>query len=121
MRIVSLVFVLTLIASPVVGQTAMSGIGTQDCKGLNSNVRAGSGFMENQVSMSAMSWVQGFISGINVMKLQLEKKFFDLASISVDEQWAFVAAYCRSNPTKSIDHAVDDLIWKRLVVKPLIK
>jgi hypothetical protein len=117
MRIATLVLAATLTVSTAAGETAVSGVGATPCSDLNLNVRPGSGYMDNTYTTSVMSWVQGFVSGINVVKLQAEKRFFDLASIDVDEQWAFVVAYCRRNPAKSISHAANDLIFRRLVVK----
>jgi hypothetical protein len=121
MRIVSLVFIAVLITSPAVGETAVSGIGARDCEFMNSNVPVGSGWAKNVFNQSVMSWIQGFASGINILKIQVEKKFFDLATVSVDEQWAIVVAYCRRNPTRLISHAANDLLLQRFVEKRVPK
>lgn len=64
-----------------------------------------------------ISWAQGFVSGVNLIKLQDEQKLFDLGAISVDEQWAHLVTYCRNNPTKVIGLAVDDLMMRKLPEK----
>ena len=121
MRIISIVFIGSLMASPAPSDTAVSGFGARECKFLNAHTRPGNGWSENALTQSVMSWVQGFVSGVNVLKMGGEKKFFDLSAISVDEQWTFIVTYCRRNPTKLISHAADDLIFRRLVEKQISK
>jgi hypothetical protein len=50
------------------------------------------------------------VSGVNVLKLQTERKLFDIGAISTDEFWAYMVSFCRQNPTRDISHAADDVV-----------
>jgi hypothetical protein len=63
-----------------------------------------------------MSWMQGFTSGVNAVKIGSQKLYFDLSTISYDEQWSYVLDFCRRNPSVYFDHAVDQMMVDRLHV-----
>jgi hypothetical protein len=48
------------------------------------------------------------------MKREFQKQYFDLSTISYDEQWAYVLDFCRRNPEVDFSHAVDDMMVKRV-------
>jgi hypothetical protein len=65
--------------------------------------------------MLIFTWVQGYISGMNGVLLNLKSATFDLQAISAEQQWAYIVAYCRANPNAAIVAAVMDLASKRLM------
>lgn len=121
MRIAWLVLVGVLVASPASAEMIFAGAGAKKCELVNANVPAGTGYTQNAFTMSLITWVQGFVSGMNAARGASVKKFYDLDSISIDEQWAFVVAYCRGNSEQAIYMAATELMFKRLVDKPLPK
>jgi hypothetical protein len=124
MRTVVIVFVLMLSAFPPVTSQAsaddimIAGIGSQPCTSLIANILLGDGFAANGFTKGYMSWMQGYVSGANAVKINSEKKFFDLSTVSYDEQWAFFVESCRRNPGQPIFAAVEDMMLHRLRVIP---
>jgi len=92
----------------------IAGHGAQPCAVLNANIREGEGWATNALTQGAMSWMQGFASGVNAMKSEAAKQYFDLSTISRDEQWAYVLDFCRRNPSQDFSHAVVQMIVHRL-------
>jgi hypothetical protein len=97
----------------------ISGFGARPCATVNANVQPGDGWAKNALTEGLMSWLQGFASGVNVVKEAMQKQYYDLDTISRDEQWAYVLEYCRRNPNKDFGQAVDDMITRRLRVIPM--
>jgi hypothetical protein len=109
----------TVLASQVFAEGLVSaGAGESRCSTLNSQAKGGTASALTQNSTTAMifGWAQGFLSGLNAGHGSTFKDglFVDLSSISPDEQWAFITAYCRENPSKKIVDAVLELASKRL-------
>jgi hypothetical protein len=92
----------------------IAGHGAQPCIFLNANIRAGEGWSSNALTQGVMSWMQGFVSGANALKRETDKSYFDLGSISRDEQWGYVLDFCRRNPSVDFSHAVSDMMVNRL-------
>jgi hypothetical protein len=90
------------------------GVGSLECKEITDKIPYGQGWGANGFTQGVMSWFEGFASGLNAMKAEKDKTYFDLSSISVDEQWAYVLDVCRRNPSLDIAHAVDDMMVHRM-------
>jgi hypothetical protein len=90
--------------------------GTQRCSTLNSPGKAGRtpAMSENAATAMTFGWAQSFMSGLNMINSS-NGLYLDLSSISIEEQWAFIAAFCRQNPSNRIADAVIDLASKRSV------
>jgi hypothetical protein len=98
-------------------EVAIAGYGTLPCLQFNVAVKRGAGWADNAITQGVMSWAQGFMSGVNLLKLQDEHKLFDLGAVSIEEQWAYLVTYCRNNPADEVGLAVDDLIMRMLPEK----
>lgn len=118
MRIASLVLSVALMTSQARAELMITGIGANPCTFLNANTRSGDGWATNAFTLGAMAWMQGFMSGANVMIREAQKKIYDLDTISRDQQWAYVMEFCRRNPDRNISRAVEDLMLRRLRIMP---
>jgi hypothetical protein len=93
---IALTAVLTFLASSLAFGEGMylSGAGSKRCSYLNSRAKPGSRFQESPVTAAVFSWAQGFMSAMNMSAIAASKagtsSYFDLSSISVEEQWAFI-------------------------------
>jgi hypothetical protein len=96
----------------------MSGAGSQRCSYLTSRTKPGSHLQESSITGMVFGWAQGFMSGMNAGKADTGF-YFDLSSVSIEEQWAFITEYCRQNPSKQIVDAVIELVSKRLQPRKL--
>jgi hypothetical protein len=58
--------------------------------------------------------MQGFVSGVNMNGLRdgVHKNYYNLGTISNEEQWGFVIGFCRRNPDKTFAHAMQILECK---------
>jgi hypothetical protein len=100
-------------------EAAMSGYGGAPCAKINADVPLGTGWGKDIITHSIMSWMQGFIAGSNYIAMRATKNYYNLGTISNDEQWGYVMDYCRRNPDKQFFQAVLDLMVKRLGVLPV--
>jgi hypothetical protein len=104
---------ITLIA-PVSAGTFIAGVGATPCTVLLANTREGDGWAKDGYSLGIMAWSQGYISGANEMLRETTKKYWDIDSVSRDEQWSYLLNYCRRNPQQDIFRGVQEIIQKRL-------
>jgi hypothetical protein len=98
----------------------VSGMGTQACAAINAHTRPGAGYGQNGVSAAAFSWVQGYISAWNVIGLINRGRFADLTSLSVDEQWSRIAAFCQEHPDGFLFDAARDMLASGLKMGAVI-
>jgi hypothetical protein len=113
-------FASTLITSQAFADdTFLAGLGAQTCSFLNANIQPGDGWAKNTLTMGVMSWAQGFVSGSNATMKEIRNKYFDLGTVSRDEQWAFILESCRRKPTQDISHAVYEMMFARLRIRPV--
>ena len=118
MRITSIVFIVALVTSQAYADAMIAGHGAQPCVFLNANIRSGEGWASNALNQGVMSWIQGFVSGANAVKSEAEKEYFDLDTITRDEQWAYVLDSCLRNPSQDVSHAVSDMMRRKLRIIP---
>jgi hypothetical protein len=98
----------------------VSGMGTQACAAINAHTRPGEGFGQNGVSAAAFSWVQGYISAWNVIGLINNGRFADLTSLTADEQWSRIAAFCQTHPGGFLFDAARDMLANGLKMGAII-
>ena len=58
----------------------------------------------------------GFMSGLNLMKSETGKQYFDLGTSSRDEQWAYLLEACRRNPSQDVSYAVANIVVEKMRV-----
>ena len=121
LRAILILLPLAVLSSQPRAEIFMEGHGVNSCAFLNTNVRPGEGWAKDAVTQGVLSWVQGFMSGVNVVNRETSKRYFDLSTIGVDEQWGYVVEFCRRNPDRDISRAVEDLLGHRLRVIPAPK
>jgi hypothetical protein len=97
----------------------MEGWGTHSCKYVTDHVPLGAGWGSDAVTQGIISWIEGFASGANVAMTGAQKKYWDLDTISIDEQWGYVMDYCRRNPDQDLVRAVDDMVVHRMRLVPV--
>lgn len=95
----------------------VAGMGTYACATLNAHTAPDRGYRQNDVAITAFSWVQGYLSAWNVIGVIDSGRFADLRSITVDEQWSFVAAFCRRNPDRFLFDAARAIQANRLTME----
>jgi hypothetical protein len=98
----------------------VSGMGTQACATLNAHTQPGQGYGQNGVSAAAFSWVQGYISAWNVIGLVSRGRFADLTSLTADEQWSRIAAFCQEHPHGFLFDAARDMLANGLKMGAVI-
>jgi hypothetical protein len=98
----------------------VSGMGTQPCAKINARTQAGEGYAQNGVATAAFSWVQGYVSAWNVIGLASSGRFADLASLTADEQWSRIAAFCRLHPDGFLFDAARDMLANGLKMGAVI-
>jgi hypothetical protein len=72
------------------------------------------GWAKDGYSLGVMAWNQGFISGTNLILREKTKRYYDIDTISRDEQWSYLLDFCRRNPQKDIGRGVLEMMVKRL-------
>jgi len=99
--------------SPVKADMMFAGAGAGTC---SSFISPPPSFDRNTVNTSVFTWVQGFISGMNGLAINLPgvTPLFDLEMVSLDAQWGYLLAYCKANPNAQIAAAAIDLAVTRL-------
>jgi len=94
-------------------QQAISGIGAQRCAILTA--RATTGTNTNDAA-AVLTWIEGFISGLN---MNAENDFYyDLTSVTSEQQTAQILAYCRNRPSEAVMNAALHLAQNFLAKKP---
>jgi len=104
-----------LCASPARAEVPFMGAGARPCSLLNANAAADPA--QTTTTMLIFSWVQGFLSGMNAMALNLPQKkaLFDLDALPDQAQWTHLLAYCKANSGALIATAALDLGTTRLM------
>jgi hypothetical protein len=100
--------------SPASAGTFMAGIGATPCTVLLANAREGDGWAKDGYSLGVMAWNQGFISGANLILREKTKRYYNIDTISRDEQWSYLLDFCRRNPQKDVGRGVLEMMMKRL-------
>jgi hypothetical protein len=96
----------------------IEGIGSIPCKEVSDKVPPGTGWGSNDFNRMIMSWIEGFVSGANAALIGAQKKYWDLGTISIDEQWGYVMDYCRRNPDRELVRGVKDMLVHRMRLVP---
>jgi hypothetical protein len=102
------------IIPPAFAGTFMAGMGATPCSVLVANTREGEGWAKDGYSLTVMAWGQGFLSGTNLILREKTKRYYDIDTISRDEQWSYLLDFCRRNPKKDIGRGVLDMMVTRL-------
>jgi hypothetical protein len=81
-----------------------------DAEGIG--VRTCEFFLRNQLANASQddlwfSWAQGFMSGVNIARLDDTSGAFE--SMSIEKQKVFIQKFCAANPSKRYFEAVVDL------------
>jgi hypothetical protein len=98
----------------------VSGMGTQACAAINAHTQPGQGYGQNGVAAAAFSWVQGYVSAWNVIGLVSRGRFADLTSLTADEQWSRIAAFCQEHPDGFLFDAARDMLANGLKMGAVI-
>ena len=98
----------------------VSGMGTQACAAINAHTQPGQGYGQNGVAAAAFSWVQGYVSAWNVIGLINNGRFADLTSLTADEQWSRIAAFCQTHPDGFLFDAARDMLANGLTMGAVI-
>lgn len=112
MRIViaSLVLLLSSQVSGQGGTLALSGIGATTCSEFASNFDKLSGSYRDAYGRMAVSWAQGFISGLNYQGVILKQSTIaDMKRVRFEHLPTTLLEQCRANPTKPIFETILDL------------
>ena len=96
----------------------ISGMGTLSCSTLTEQLVPGQGYGQSKLSVAVFSWVQGFSSALNSVGIMQNGHFFDLRSITEDEQWSHIVKFCQRNPDGRVFEAARDMIASRLKIEP---
>jgi hypothetical protein len=95
-------------------QQVISGIGAKRCAALTAKGTAGAN--TNDALTAALTWIEGFISGLN---MNAENDFYyDLTSITSEQQNVQILAYCRNHPSEAVMNAGLHLAQNYLAKKP---
>jgi hypothetical protein len=116
LRAILVLLPLVTLSSRLYADILIAGHGANSCAFLNANVRPGDGWAKDSFTEGVFSWVQGFMSGVNVVNREDSKRYFDLSAVGRDEQWAYVLEFCRRNPDRDISRAAEDLLVKLQVI-----
>jgi hypothetical protein len=92
----------------------VSGMGTVSCENLLEQIAPSLGYDQSKFTVAAFSWVQGYLSALNVIAISQAGVFADLRTISEDEQWTGIVDFCRRNPERFVIDAAQNIIKTRL-------
>jgi hypothetical protein len=94
---------------------AISGMGTVSCEKLLEQTAPSLGYGQSKFTVAAFSWVQGYLSALNVVAISQAGVFFaNLRTITEDEQWTNIQDFCRRNPERFVIDAAQEIIKTRL-------
>jgi hypothetical protein len=93
---------------------AVSGMGTVSCGKLLEQIVPSLGYGQSKFTIAAFSWVQGYLSALNVVAISQAGVFADLRTISEDEQWTHILAFCLQSPERFVIDAAQEIIKTRL-------
>jgi hypothetical protein len=78
--------------------TLIWGVGTFGCLEVTEQLVSTQGYGQSKLSVAVFSWVQGYISALNLVGLGQNGHFADLNSIPEEEQWSHIVQFCQENP-----------------------
>jgi len=117
-RILLLAVVLgTFPATGATQEFALMGVGAQTCGQFANLYRRA----PNAVETTYFSWAQGYMSGINMMRVGTDGASQNMASISVEAQQRMLREYCNERPLADFIEAVNHLYWKFSASRPTKK
>ena len=96
-------------ASPCAAEdqrAALMGAGATPCAGYSEAFRQ-SGMDAEAVFFS---WAQGFMSALNLIRMERKEPLYDLSAVSVPEQGARLRKLCADKPLVPYAYAVEDLM-----------
>jgi hypothetical protein len=103
-----IVAAMMLVPIPVMADVATMGFGNVTCSKLGNDL-SNPTMDGSTIELIMMTWVQGYISGMNVQTLRLRKEYRDMAAFSTDEPKRMVLAYCNTHPFAEIAEAAVNL------------
>ncbi len=92
----------------------VAGMGTVSCGKLLEHVRPGEAYGQTPLTVAAFSWVQGYMSALNIVGIAQAGVFADLRTISEDEQWANIIDFCQRNADRFVIDAAQQIMKTRL-------
>jgi hypothetical protein len=95
----------------------ISGMGTLGCGKLLEQIAPNEGYAQSKLSLAAFSWVQGYLSALNIIAMSQAGVFADLRTISEDEQWTNIMDFCRRNPEGFVIDAAQEIVTTKLRVE----
>jgi hypothetical protein len=93
---------------------AISGMGTVSCVKLLAEIAPSLGYGQSKFTVAAFSWVQGYLSALNVVAISQAGVFANLRTITEDEQWTNIQDFCQRNPERFVIDAAQEIIKTRL-------
>jgi hypothetical protein len=88
----------------------INGFGTLTCRVFNERTVSDKGYRQNELSMGVLSWVQGYLSGLNTFTLLRLGRFVDVSSVPLDNQWALLVDFCKRKPEGAIFDAAQEVL-----------
>ncbi len=82
-------FVLTFAAPALAEPAAGQGVGTYTCAEASRAIRA-----DRSLDLLYFSWAQGWMTGWNLAQMNANLPTVDLTALSLENQRAFIKAYC---------------------------
>ena len=103
----------TVTQEPIV----ISGTGTLSCERLTGETLHGQGYAQSKLTVATFSWVQGYLSALNVVAIAQAGVFADLRTITEEEQWTDILEFCRRNPDRFVIDAAQEIMKTRLKIE----
>jgi len=103
----------TVTQEPIV----ISGTGTLSCERLTGETLHGRGYAQSKLTVATFSWVQGYLSALNVVAIAQAGVFADLRTITEEEQWTDILEFCRRNPDRFVIDAAQEIMKTRLKIE----
>ena len=87
-------------------RVALMGVGATACAGYSEEYR------RNPTGADPVffSWAQGFMSGLNLIRIERKQPLYDLGAMPVPEQIARLRQLCEQKPLVPYAYAVQDLM-----------
>lgn len=105
MRTAIALAVLLAASAPAAAQTYASGPGTMVCREVLPEI-----VQSEIMQVAVMSWVQGFVTGVNNAMIAERRFYFDVAGKTGMSYLQDVIAYCQANPDKPVIAAGDAIV-----------
>lgn len=107
MRSVAAVMLVSVISTQTMAQdstAAMMGPGANSCAVFGQRYRVD----PELVGTLYFTWAQGFMSGLNLMQLTLERPMRDLSAVSGPDQQMLIQSACNKRPLSLVAEVVQD-------------